>query len=162
MLNRDVSVGIHGFAAEADSAISEVSVDVTPKSQGSPKEGGAGSARPQVQTYFVAGATGAGTAGAVEGAATAATDAGAARRRRARRRGAPARARTDITDAQGTKIGEITSGGFGPRANGPVAMGYVDGAWAAPGTTLVAIVRGKPVPMEVSAMPFVPTRYYRG
>ena len=41
-------------------------------------------------------------------------------------------------------------------------MGYVDAAFSALGTKVVAIVRGKPVPMEVSAMPFVPTRYYRG
>ena len=33
---------------------------------------------------------------------------------------------------------------------------------ASPGTRLDAIVRGKPVPMEVARMPFVPTRYYRG
>jgi aminomethyltransferase len=41
-------------------------------------------------------------------------------------------------------------------------MGYVALAYAAPGTRLQAIVRGKPVPMEVSTLPFVPARYYRG
>ena len=41
-------------------------------------------------------------------------------------------------------------------------MGYVDAAHAAIGTRLNAIVRGKPVPMEVRAMPFVPANYYRG
>ena len=41
-------------------------------------------------------------------------------------------------------------------------MGYVPPKLAVPGTRLRAIVRGKPVPMEVSAMPFVPNRYYRG
>jgi aminomethyltransferase len=41
-------------------------------------------------------------------------------------------------------------------------MGYVDMAFSALGTQVVAIVRGKPVPMVVSAMPFVPTNYYRG
>jgi aminomethyltransferase len=41
-------------------------------------------------------------------------------------------------------------------------MGYVHAEYAAVGTRVNAIVRGKPVPMEVAAMPFVPTRYYRG
>ena len=43
-----------------------------------------------------------------------------------------------------------------------VAMGYVTPAFTTLGTRINAIVRGKPVPMEVCAMPFVPTRYYRG
>ena len=47
---------------------------------------------------------------------------------------APAREGTEIHDTNGTKIGEVTSGGFGPTANGPVAMGYVDTALAAEGT----------------------------
>jgi aminomethyltransferase len=41
-------------------------------------------------------------------------------------------------------------------------MGYVPPAFAAVGTRINAIVRGKSVPMEVVAMPFVPTRYFRG
>ena len=41
-------------------------------------------------------------------------------------------------------------------------MGYVKPAFAALGTKINAIVRGKAVPMEVSAMPFVPARYFRG
>ena len=41
-------------------------------------------------------------------------------------------------------------------------MAYVAPDYAAPGTELFAMVRGKPVPMKVSAMPFVPTRYFRG
>jgi aminomethyltransferase len=74
----------------------------------------------------------------------------------------PVRDRTELQDGAGNKIGEVTSGLFGPTIDKPVAMGYVDAAWAAVGSQVVAIVRGKPVPMEVSAMPFVPTRYYRG
>lgn len=50
----------------------------------------------------------------------------------------------------------------GPTADRCIAMGYVATAFAEPGTRVQAIVRGKPVPMEVSTMPFVPTRYYRG
>ncbi|MDR7306599.1 glycine cleavage system aminomethyltransferase GcvT [Rhodoferax saidenbachensis] len=74
----------------------------------------------------------------------------------------PVRDHTELQDGAGNKIGEVTSGLLGPTIDKPVAMGYVDTAWAAVGSKVVAIVRGKPVPMEVSAMPFVPTRYYRG
>ena len=56
----------------------------------------------------------------------------------------------------------MTSGLLGPTADRPVAMGYVATAFSEPGTRVQAIVRGKPVPMEVSTLPFVPTRYYRG
>ena len=74
----------------------------------------------------------------------------------------PVRDHTELQDGQGNKIGEVTSGLLGPTIDKPVAMGYVDAAFSALGTQVVAIVRGKPVPMVVSAMPFVPTRYYRG
>ncbi|WP_296444670.1 glycine cleavage T C-terminal barrel domain-containing protein, partial [Rhodoferax sp. UBA5149] len=60
------------------------------------------------------------------------------------------------------RIGEVTSGLLGPTIDKPVAMAYVTPEFAALGTKINAIVRGKPVPMEVVAMPFVPTRYYRG
>ena len=74
----------------------------------------------------------------------------------------PVRDHTELQDSQGNRIGEVTSGLLGPTIDKPVAMGYVDAEFGALGTKVVAIVRGKPVPMEVSAMPFVPTRYYRG
>ncbi|MBP2310872.1 glycine cleavage system aminomethyltransferase GcvT [Azospirillum soli] len=74
----------------------------------------------------------------------------------------PAREHTDICDTSGTKIGEVTSGGFGPTANAPVAMGYVDRAHAEVGTPVQLMVRGKPLAAKVAAMPFVPQRYYRG
>jgi aminomethyltransferase len=74
----------------------------------------------------------------------------------------PVRDHTELQDGAGNKIGEVTSGLLGPTIDKPVAMGYVDAAFSALGTQVVAAVRGKPVPMEVSAMPFVPTRYYRG
>jgi aminomethyltransferase len=74
----------------------------------------------------------------------------------------PVRDHTELQDPQGTRIGEVTSGLLGPSIDKPVAMGYVPPAQAAPGTRVQAIVRGKPVPMEVSAMPFVPNRYHRG
>ncbi len=74
----------------------------------------------------------------------------------------PVRDHTELQDGAGNKIGEVTSGLLGPTIDTPVAMGYVDAAWAAVGSKVVAIVRGKPVPMVVSAMPFVPTNYFRG
>ena len=74
----------------------------------------------------------------------------------------PVREHTELQDLAGQRIGEVTSGLLGPTIDKPVAMGYVPPAFAALGTKLNAIVRGKPVPMEVVAMPFVPTRYYRG
>ncbi|MEY3771786.1 MAG: Aminomethyltransferase [Pseudomonadota bacterium] len=74
----------------------------------------------------------------------------------------PVREHVELQNMQGVKIGEVTSGLLGPTANVPVAMGYVDLASAGLGTVVNAIVRGKAVPMTVSAMPFVPNRYYRG
>jgi aminomethyltransferase len=74
----------------------------------------------------------------------------------------PVRDHTELQDEHGQRIGEVTSGLLGPTINQAVAMGYVDAAHAALGTNVVAIVRGKAVPMLVSAMPFVPNRYFRG
>jgi aminomethyltransferase len=74
----------------------------------------------------------------------------------------PVRDHTELQDGAGNKIGEVTSGLLGPTIDKCVAMGYVDSAFSALGTQVVAIVRGKPVPMLVSAMPFVPTNYFRG
>lgn len=75
---------------------------------------------------------------------------------------APAREGTVVTDASGNEIGIVTSGGFGPSANGPVAMGYVDPQFSAEGTTISLLVRGKPMAARIAAMPFVAHRYKRG
>ncbi|WP_173981032.1 glycine cleavage system aminomethyltransferase GcvT [Magnetospirillum sp. UT-4] len=75
---------------------------------------------------------------------------------------APARAHTAITDLDGTVIGEVTSGGFGPSVDGPVAMGYVPAAFAAPGTPLRLMVRGKALEAAVAPLPFVPHHYFKG
>jgi aminomethyltransferase len=64
--------------------------------------------------------------------------------------------------SQALRVGEVTSGLLGPTVNQPIAMGYVPPQLAVVGTRVDAIVRGKPVPMQVSPMPFVPNRYYRG
>lgn len=74
----------------------------------------------------------------------------------------PVREHVELQSVDGAVIGEVTSGLLGPSVDKPVAMGYVGPEHAAIGTRINAIVRGKAVPMEVSAMPFVPNRYYRG
>jgi aminomethyltransferase len=74
----------------------------------------------------------------------------------------PVREHTELQDIEGRRIGEVTSGLLGPSVDKPVAMAYVEPAFAAIGTRVNAMVRGKAVPMEVSAMPFVPARYFRG
>ena len=74
----------------------------------------------------------------------------------------PVRDGTPLQSFEGRAIGQVTSGLLGPTADRPIAMGYVAAAYAEPGTRIQAAVRGKPVPMEVSALPFVPTGYYRG
>ncbi|MFU2487580.1 glycine cleavage system aminomethyltransferase GcvT [Thauera sp. WH-1] len=74
----------------------------------------------------------------------------------------PVREGAELVDADGRKVGMVTSGGFGPTLEAPVAMGYVDTALAKVGTPLSAMVRGKAVPIEVASTPFVPQRYYRG
>ncbi len=74
---------------------------------------------------------------------------------------APARALTDIVAGDGTAAGTITSGGFSPTLTAPIAMGYVRKDLAAEGTPLHLIVRGKPLPARVVALPFVPHRYAR-
>jgi aminomethyltransferase len=75
---------------------------------------------------------------------------------------APAREGAEIADASGKIVGRVTSGGFAPSLQKPIAMGLVDAAHAALGTELNLIVRGKALPARVVAFPFVPTRYYRG
>lgn len=74
----------------------------------------------------------------------------------------PVREHVELQSLDGAKIGEVTSGLLGPSADKPVAMGYVTPEFAAAGTRVNALVRGKAVPMEVAPMPFVPNRYYRG
>jgi aminomethyltransferase len=74
---------------------------------------------------------------------------------------APAREGTVVSGASGRQIGIVTSGGFGPTVNGPVAMGYIDVAHAAPGTPVQLIVRDKPMPAAVVQLPFVPHHFKR-
>ena len=75
---------------------------------------------------------------------------------------APAREGTEITDQSGNNIGVVTSGGFGPTVDGPIAMGYVSRENAAVDTTLQLTVRGKSLNSKVIKLPFVEQNYYRG
>ncbi len=74
---------------------------------------------------------------------------------------APARQGVEIQSETGTPLGQITSGGFGPTLGGPVAMGYVTTEHATPGTAVTLIIRGKPQPATVVALPFVAQNYKR-
>lgn len=73
---------------------------------------------------------------------------------------APAREGTEI-EVDGASVGQITSGGFGPSAERPIAMGYIDAAYAAPGTKIDLVVRGKARSAEVCALPFIEQKYKR-
>lgn len=74
---------------------------------------------------------------------------------------APAREGTEIRSADGKSIGKVTSGGFGPTVQRPIAMGYVESRYAQPGTPLTLIVRGKDLTATVAPLPFVPHRFFR-
>ncbi len=74
---------------------------------------------------------------------------------------APAREHTEVTDAEGRRIGAVTSGGYGPTVGAPVAMGYVAAEHARAGAQVALVVRGTPRPARVAPLPFVPTRYHK-
>jgi len=76
---------------------------------------------------------------------------------------APVRCGAELfaTEEAAAAIGRVTSGGFGVSLNAPIAMTYVPTTHSAPDTRLYAEVRGKRLPIIVSPMPFVPTRYKR-
>ncbi len=73
---------------------------------------------------------------------------------------APAREGAAVM-AEGRQVGVLTSGGFAPSLNAPIAMGYVERAFATPGAKVELIVRDRPLAAEVAPMPFVPNRYKR-
>lgn len=72
---------------------------------------------------------------------------------------APVREGAKIFDPQGRAVGIVTSGGFGPSVGAPVAMGYVETAFAQPGQAVQLDLRGKMVAAEIAALPFSPHRY---
>jgi aminomethyltransferase len=74
---------------------------------------------------------------------------------------APAREGSEIVDGTGNIVGRVTSGGFGPSVNGPVAMGYVRPDLAKDGTALGLMVRGQKLPARVVPLPFIPKRFHK-
>jgi aminomethyltransferase len=73
----------------------------------------------------------------------------------------PVREGALVLDGEGNEVGRITSGGFSPSLQRPIAMGYVASHLAAPGTVLKIGQRGKLFAARVAPMPFVPHRYHR-
>jgi aminomethyltransferase len=76
---------------------------------------------------------------------------------------APVRAGTGIFSTADSiePIGIVTSGGFGPTVNRPVAMGYLPSAMSRPETVVFADVRGQRLPVAIATLPFVPARFKR-
>jgi len=74
----------------------------------------------------------------------------------------PVREGAPLVAADGRAVGRVTSGTVGPTVKQPIAMGWLETTLATAGTEVFAEVRGKRVPMRVSAMPFAPHRYHRG
>ncbi|HSQ99579.1 MAG TPA: glycine cleavage system aminomethyltransferase GcvT [Sphingomicrobium sp.] len=73
----------------------------------------------------------------------------------------PVREGARVLDGEGNEIGRITSGGFSPSLQRPIAMGYVAAPFAEPGMALKLEQRSKLFDARVAAMPFVPHRYHR-
>lgn len=75
--------------------------------------------------------------------------------------GPPPRSHSEIMDASGNPIGEVTSGGFSPCLKKNISMGYVKSGNHKTGSELKVLVRGKPYDATVTKMPFVPAKYYK-
>jgi aminomethyltransferase len=73
----------------------------------------------------------------------------------------PVREGALVLDGEGNEVGRITSGGFSPSLQRPIAMGYVAAQLAEPGTALKLEQRGKLFEARVAPLPFVPHRYHR-
>jgi len=72
-----------------------------------------------------------------------------------------AREGTEIQGPEGDSVGRVTSGGFGPSVDGPIAMGYVAASVGAD-AEIGLVIRGAARPGRIVALPFVPPRYFRG
>jgi len=73
----------------------------------------------------------------------------------------PVREGARVLDDQGNEVGRVTSGGFSPSLQRPIAMGYVATPLAEAGTALKLEQRSKLFDARVAALPFVPHRYHR-
>ena len=74
----------------------------------------------------------------------------------------PAREGTQIFDKNEKKIGEITSGGYSPSLQGPIAMGYINSDILKSNCEVLLNVRGNLIPAEITSLPFVEHKYFRG
>ncbi len=76
---------------------------------------------------------------------------------------APMREGTELFNAEsgGERIGVITSGGFGPSVNAPVAMGYVESEYSKIDTQIWGELRGKRLPVKTAELPFIPANFKR-
>jgi len=74
----------------------------------------------------------------------------------------PVRSGVPLMNEKGEVVGRVTSGGFGPSVEHPIAMGYVAKAFSETGTPLFAEVRGSRLPLSVHSLPFTPHRYRKG
>jgi aminomethyltransferase len=73
----------------------------------------------------------------------------------------PVREGAAVVDSDGDEVGKVTSGGFSPMLEAPIAMAYVPAASAEPGSEIRLVQRGKVFQAKVAAMPFVAHRYHR-
>ena len=73
----------------------------------------------------------------------------------------PVREGALVLDGEGNEVGRITSGGFSPSLQRPIAMGYVAAPLSGAGAALKLEQRGKLFDAKVAAMPFVPHKYHR-
>ncbi len=73
----------------------------------------------------------------------------------------PIRDGAELADAGGTRLGMVTSGGYGPTVDAPIAMAYVEAEFASDGTELFAHGRKGAEPCRVVPLPFVEHRYWR-
>jgi aminomethyltransferase len=76
--------------------------------------------------------------------------------------GAPAREGAEIVDENGETIGNVTSGCPSPTLGKNIAMGYIKDGYHKSGTDVEVVVRGKKRRAQVTKMPFVPSKYWKG
>ena len=74
----------------------------------------------------------------------------------------PAREGTQILSKKEEIVGEITSGGYSPSLQAPIAMGYVNSEILQKNYDILLNVRDNLIPAEIVSLPFVEHKYFRG
>ncbi|MDA8981417.1 glycine cleavage system aminomethyltransferase GcvT [Candidatus Thioglobus sp.] len=74
----------------------------------------------------------------------------------------PVRDGAMIEDELGNNVGKVTSGGFGPSINRPIAIARLKKSYIEKNSKLFALVRDKKIAVEIVSLPFVKQNYYRG